>query len=432
MKDITNTNVNEHCLNSIIQLSHAKQVTAAEDIYDSRGTKLWAKDAAITPELQQRLLSRKLRKPLEASLSVADGVTNERIVAEAKRMYDEMPAVACLMGTHQATVLETLSLVRLDPAGTLLLTSAAENGGGFSHAVLVALIAVAIGNHARLSGTDQMTLALAGLLHDIGELYINPEYLHASRRLSADEWKHVAVHPRVGEMVLTSLGCYPKSVTQSVGEHHERFDGNGYPRQVTGERISATGQIVGIAEILSGILARKDNAISRACLALKLVPGEHPHKLVSVLATIEQHGGRGGGRGIDGSLTDPLQNTQKIAATLNAAIAECGRLLVPAQPLPTRAQDLALRMQYRLRTLQQALLATGVQHCVEGTHGLETLRTGDDSLDGTIALELEMVGREIGWRLRDMARELSLRINDAPDGLVSVFAPLLGLLDMHD
>jgi len=427
--DISANSVNEHCLDNIIRLSQTKEVTAAEDIYDNRGVKLWAKDATITPELQQRLLRRKLRKPLEATLRVADGVTPERIVAEAQLLYESIPAVACLTGAHQAAVLETLSLVRLDPAATLLLTTASENGG-LGHAVLVALIAVSIGSHAGRSGPDQMTLALAGLLHDIGELYINPEYLHSSRRLSPDEWKHVAVHPRVGEMVLESLGCYPRSVAQAISEHHERFDGNGYPRQLAGERISAAGQILGIAEILSGIIARKDNAISRACLALKLVPGEHAHELVSVIATIQQHNGRGGGLSLDGSLSGPLQSTEKIAATLEAAITECNRILDPAQPLAAQGQDLVLRVQYRLRTLQQALRATGVQQCVEGRLGFDALRTGDEATDETIALELEMVGREIGWRLRDMARELSLRISDAPQDLRARFGSLSALLDV--
>lgn len=427
MTDITNMSgntVNEHCLNSVMRLSQTRQVTAAEDIYDSRGTKLWAKDAAITPELQQRLLRRKLRKPFEATLRVAEGVNADAIVAEAKRLYESMPAVACLIGAHQAEVLETLSLVRLDPAATLLLTSAAENGTGLSHAVLVALIAVSIGSHAGHSGTDQMTLALAGLLHDIGELYIKPEYLHSSRRLSPEEWKHVAVHPRVGEVVLDGLACYPKAVTQAVAEHHERFDGNGYPRQIPGGRISPAGQILGVAEILSGILAREGNALARACLALKLVPGEHAHELVSVIATIGQHSAHGARGYVEGSLAEALHQTAHIAGSLDAAIDECTWILEQAQTLSAQGQDLALRFQYRLRTLQQALRATGVQQCADGRI-VDTLHVEDEG----IALELEMVGREIGWRLRDMARELTLRINDLPTDPRPAFARLLSLLD---
>jgi hypothetical protein len=330
------------------------------------------------------------------------------------------------MGAHRAAVLETLSLVRLDPAATLLLTTASEHASSFSHAVLVTLIAVSIGSHAGHSGMDQMTLALAGLLHDIGELYIKPEYLHSNRRLSPEEWKHVAVHPRVGELVLDSLGCYPKSVTQAVAEHHERFDGNGYPRQTPGEQISPAGQILSVAEILSGIIGRKDNALTRACLALKLVPGEHARELVSIIATLEQHGGKGGG--IDGPVEEAIRRTEAIAAALNDAIAECARILEPgepARPLPPQSQDLTLRFQYRLRTLQQALRATGVEQCVDGQLAPDALQAGDD----TIALELEMVGREIGWRLRDMARELVLRINDTPVPAQPTFARLLSLLD---
>jgi HD superfamily phosphohydrolase YqeK len=424
MADTIENSVNEHCLSSIIRLAQTRAVTAAEDIYDTRGMKLWAKDAAITPELQERLLRRKLRKPFEATLRVADGVDAQQILAEAQKLCDSVPALSVLMGGHQRAVVQTLAQIELAAPISLLLTTSAQNQDGLHHAVQVAMIAIAVGLHARRTAGSPATLGLAGLLHDVGELYINPDYLHTGRRLSPDEWKHVAVHPRVGEMVLSQLGCVPAAVTRAVGEHHERLDGNGYPRQITGERISYAGQVVGLADVLSGIINRRDNALARASLALRLVPGEHPHELISVIASLRQHAGRPAEDGA-ATLEQAIQQTARIGALLDQAIAESGRLMDLGQQLPGGTQGLAMRLQLRLRTLLQALRATGVHEYA--INHVDASAFGDECTD--MALELEMVGHEIGWRLRDMARELVLRLNELPAQTQPAFAPLLALLD---
>lgn len=426
MNDMTSAaenSVNAHCLNGIMKLSQTREITAAEDIYDSRGTKLWAKDAAITPEMQERLLQRKLRKPLEATLHVADGVGPQQILDEAQKLCDTVPALAGLMGTHQGAILETLALTPLAPPLSLLLTTAtAQNSGSLSHAVLVSLIAISVGHHAGRPASDQANLALAGLLHDIGELYINPEYMYSEHRLSPEEWKHVAVHPRAGELVLTQLGCVSIPVIRAVAEHHERLDGNGYPRQITGAKISLSGQIVGLADVLGGIISRRDNALARASLALRLVPGEHAFDLISVIATLRQRAreNKTTDQGFS-ALQTAILHTSQVGELIDNAIQNTASLLATGNGLSADAQELAMRLQYRLRMLLQALRATGVQEYASHIHD------GDEC--GDMALELEMVSHEIAWRLRDMARELTLRTLDMPAAIRAAFIPLQTQLD---
>lgn len=425
MPETASASVNEHCLNSIMKLSQTREVTAAEDIFDSRGNKLWAKDAAITPELQERLLARKLRKPLETTLQVANGIGPQQIMAEAQTLCATVPALAELMGTQQAQVQETLAQLRLAPPLTLLLTTAeAQNSGGLSHAVLVALVSISVSHHLGKSANEHAVVALAGLLHDVGELYINPDYMYSTRRLSPEEWKHVAVHPRVGEVVLSQLGCVPPAVIRAVSEHHERLDGNGYPRQLSGDKLSQAGQIVGLADILGSIITRRDNALARASLALRLVPGEHAYDLISVIATLHQRGSKTDG-GPSKALNEAIDHTAQVGTVINLAIEESARLLEGNQRRSAHAQELALRLQFRLRLLLQALRATGVQEyagaLIEGNAYCD--------VSGDMALELEMVGHEIAWRLRDMARELTLRMIDMPHDVAQAFAPLQTLLD---
>lgn len=114
-------------------------------------------------------------------------------------------------------------------------------------------------------------MALAGLLHDIGELYIDPQYLHSRNRLYPHEWRHVVVHPRIGQMLIEDLENYPATVAQAVFEHHERYDGSGYPRQISGAGISAADRVVAVAEMISGVFVNPEQPLQRAELALKCV-----------------------------------------------------------------------------------------------------------------------------------------------------------------
>lgn len=419
------TSVNQHYLDNVLKLSETKRVAAAEDIFDARGTKLLAKGASIAPDLQERLIRHKLRKPLEASLNVADGVTPTTVVDEARQLFEEVPALDFFMGSERSAVLETLARVQLDSVTSLLLTTARENGSGsFRHGVLVASLSVALGLHKGAERNEQMTLALAGLFHDIGEMYINPEYLRAKRKLKPEEWKHVVVHPQLGKKILTELTAYPQAVSRAVAEHHERFDGSGYPVQLQGPKISAAGHILSIAEMLSGIILRNDNVLTRSCLALKLVPGEHNHELVSVIVKLRrQYSGNLFTGAADTSNPEAVLRTQEVSEVMAHALDECARIAAEVQS-SAAAADLLERTRLRVNGLSKALKATGVTECFAGIH-MDTL----NSEDREILLELDVVGREIEWRLRDIAREMTLRIADFSPATAAVFSELIRILD---
>jgi HD-GYP domain-containing protein (c-di-GMP phosphodiesterase class II) len=72
---------------------------------------------------------------------------------------------------------------------------------------------------------------LGGLLHDLGEIYIEPRYgeADAERKLDIQSYRHLVVHPYVGHLLLAQLTDYPAAPARAVAEHHERLDGSGYP-----------------------------------------------------------------------------------------------------------------------------------------------------------------------------------------------------------
>lgn len=415
--------VNEHCLDNVIRLSGSTMVAAEENVYSADGIRLIAKGSGITPAVKEMLLNRKLSKPLETSLCIEDCITVASIKSEAEQLLGTMPALKALMGDKQTSILETLSHISLHPAAALLLTVADKNReGAFRHGVLVALIAVALGTHQKQSRRDCIMLALAGLLHDIGKLYINPEYLHPYRTLKPDEWKHVAAHPHIGQVVLEELTDCPQIAINAVAAHHERLDGSGYPHHLSGLQISPLARILTMGETLSGIIVRNDDALIRSCLALKFMPDEHSHNLVAVVAALKRD-----------YVDDPFltgiaegeinPKAHDVARTLAHALAECDEIALK-QALPKVVANLVHYVRNRLAGLHQSLKATGIEECL----ALGYL-TNLAPQDREILLEIEVIAQEIGWRLRDIARDLYLRISDFPSEIAAILSSLIEILD---
>ena len=415
--------VNQHYLNKVIDLSENMRVEASEDIFDARGNKLLAKGAPVSRALQERLIGHKLKKPLEACIFVEGGIDDNAVRLSAERLIDTSSALAhFLTATQTGGVgpVALLSQLRFGSALSMMLTIAEREGGALDHAVTVSLLSIAIARKAKLSQSDQATAGLAGLLHDIGELYINPAYLVKGRRLLPHEWVHIIVHPHTGMMLINQLESYPQAVGRAISEHHERHDGSGYPRRLAGDKISAAGQVVSIAESLAGVIV-KDHPLERAALALKIIPGEYPREIVSSLAAA-----------LRGNLRLPHQRSERedgvgqeevarLTARIGSALQLSGQLLSCAAPRSPRVHELLTFASTRIQHIERASISAGLDMPL----GLEGADFSSEDL--AILFERDVATREIQWHLRDIARDLSLQDLQSDDRLA--LTPLINLLD---
>ena len=116
------------------------------------------------------------------------------------------------------------------------------------HAERVRAWAVTIGTELKLSEEDLHRLRWAALLHDIGKLAVSSEILNKPGRPTDEEWKILAQHPSEGESRIQPLVSWLGEWTHAVGQHHEKWDGSGYPRGLAGEQISLSARIVAVAD----------------------------------------------------------------------------------------------------------------------------------------------------------------------------------------
>ena len=125
-----------------------------------------------------------------------------------------------------------------------------------------------IAEEMRLSDGDIDLLNWAALLHDIGKLEIPTEILTNEGRPSDDEWEILRRHPDLGGVLVAPLRSWLGDWTEAVTQHHERWDGQGYPAGTAGEEIALAGRIVAVADVFDVITsARSYKAASDALAA---------------------------------------------------------------------------------------------------------------------------------------------------------------------
>ena len=351
--------VNPHYLKRIAILSGDGRVQTREDVFDQHGIKILHRGSVVDESVCERLLRYKLAKPIESMLGVEDGVA----VSELVNLADELLAVNRGLARTLASVkadLVAINLVKqlkLDGTSRLMLSLHKQDNVKLRHAMLVALLAVGMAHNSGLSDEQLLALVAAGVLHDVGEYYIDPSFFSKGPVLSPSEWKHIACHPLIGEMVIRETMSFPRETSRFVAEHHERLNGYGYPRLFSGGAISAGGVCLGVAEVIAGIIGREGNDFYRIGNALKLIPGEFPKVTVSLIENTY--------RAMRDELGFPVESLQAtpLVSRVNAlsSVLEASLEWVEKQNIhPDDSNGVRRFVRERLLHLQQAAYSVGM------------------------------------------------------------------------
>ncbi|MBP2635373.1 MAG: rpfG 14 [Firmicutes bacterium] len=126
----------------------------------------------------------------------------------------------------------------------------------FNHSLNVAIIAGVLGKWCNYEGRELKNLILAGLLHDIGKLFIPLPILNKPGLLSEEEFAIIKQHPQAGYQVLKDA-TIPEGVKLGIWQHHERMDGSGYPMGLVGDEIYAGAKIIAIADVYDAVTSER-------------------------------------------------------------------------------------------------------------------------------------------------------------------------------
>ena len=134
----------------------------------------------------------------------------------------------------------------------------------FTHCINVAVLAVIFGKFLGLGRSALHVMGMAGLFHDIGKALIPADILNKPGRLTDLEFRMIQNHPDLGATHLAQQPGVPPVVISGVKEHHEKFNGTGYPRGLNGMTVSLAGAVIGVVDVYDALTSKRTykNAIT--------------------------------------------------------------------------------------------------------------------------------------------------------------------------
>lgn len=188
-------------------------------------------------------------RPVEEELTSAKQVHSELVEALSEAMEElRSGRVAAIDRVQMATRPLVDSIERNPDALAWLSTMRHKDAGMYHHALSAAVLVLTLGRHLGLPRPALESLALGGLLFDVGKTRISDTVLMKPDRLSDSEFARYQEHVEYGVEILTQCRGVNDTVLSMVRTHHERHDGSGYPLGLKGDSIPAFGKIAGIAD----------------------------------------------------------------------------------------------------------------------------------------------------------------------------------------
>lgn len=124
----------------------------------------------------------------------------------------------------------------------------------YKHSLDVATISTLIGRGLGLKAKELKDLATAGLLHDIGKRNISKEILHKNGRLDDQEFEIIKQHPVFTYKLLQPLDQVSEVIKQACLQHHEKWNGTGYPLHLEGQNINYFARILAVADVFDALV----------------------------------------------------------------------------------------------------------------------------------------------------------------------------------
>lgn len=232
-----------------------------------KGADVWAArpQAEVNADLEQRLqeiAQKRAEKPV-----VVD-VKDE--AARARRLHGEANKVVRQV-LQDVRFGQKIRIDRVEPLVDHMIESVFRNQDAllplvrlkslddytFEHSVSVSALLVAFGRAMKLPREAIKEIALGGLMLDIGKASLPDAILQKPGKLTDDEFARIKSHVGESLRLLQDLPGVGAITRQMVGEHHERFDGSGYPHRLAGSQISLYGQMAAIVDVYDAITSDK-------------------------------------------------------------------------------------------------------------------------------------------------------------------------------
>ena len=271
-----------------------KEVTCEGSVSLSGEIGITSEEDDEIPDAPQEKISNNVIKAIENSKKSPVGNTDQARMDLVTQIYEEYMNYIESVFTHYAThkeinqqeMEETVQelcifikehrryILRVSPS-----TETSKKNFLVIHSMRTTVLAIAIALQLHLPLSKMIELGVTCILHEIGMLRLPPQLYMTSRKLSAGEKAQISKHTVFGYTIIKDLE-FPLAVQLGVLEHHEKENGTGYPRRMTGDKISSNAKIIAVActyEAISSPRSYKDERSTFDALLEMIQNKEHQY-----------------------------------------------------------------------------------------------------------------------------------------------------------
>jgi response regulator RpfG family c-di-GMP phosphodiesterase len=200
-----------------------------------------------------------IMKPFDLHLieRVVARALEHQALLDAKRHYENYLEELVRQRTEELNrafnALENNYRTTLKALAVALETRDAETHG---HSERVVQFSLRLGREMNLPRDQMRALEFGALLHDIGKIGVPDAILRKPGPLTEREWMAMREHPLLGQKILSGIE-FLEGAAAVVAEHHEKWDGSGYPRGLRGEKIDIKARIFAVADAFDAVVSNR-------------------------------------------------------------------------------------------------------------------------------------------------------------------------------
>lgn len=131
------------------------------------------------------------------------------------------------------------------------------DGYTFYHSVNVAIISLVIGIELGIEDDRLKKLGMGALFHDIGKMFVDVNILNKKAKLTTEEFKEIKNHSRYGYEYIKGKLELDQDIFECILQHHERYNGTGYPNKIKDKKINIFARIITICDVYDALVSNR-------------------------------------------------------------------------------------------------------------------------------------------------------------------------------
>lgn len=252
------------------------------NLWGKNGELVLAHDVTLTPDFIHRIkqlnyngiyVEDAISRDLEIASLIDDRVKSKtvRCIKDVFICAEKTNAITKQKFTEMQSQIETIVDEILNNRSTMInmIDLKVFDDYTYFHSVNVAVLSIVLGVSMGLKKQALNDLGVGAILHDIGKIFVNKQILCKNGSLTDDEFVEIKKHSQFGYDYIKREFNMSQSARLGILDHHERFDGGGYPNSIMRDEISLFGRIISIADVYDAMTS--DRSYRKAIIPSEVI-----------------------------------------------------------------------------------------------------------------------------------------------------------------